>query len=397
MTQKIPELLALLQQLIQTPSISCTDASIDQSNLAVIELLAQWCESLGMSVEILPVPGEPGKANLLATLGTGSGGLVLAGHTDTVPYDQQRWQHDPFKLTEKDHRFYGLGTSDMKGFFALSLQAIRQFLGQPLQQPIILLATADEETSMSGARALAKAGLPKARYALIGEPTGLRPARSHKGIMMEAIRLRGQAGHSSNPNLGNSALEGMNKVINRLLEWRTALQKEYQNPLFTVPVPTLNLGHIHGGDNPNRICGDCELQIDLRPLPGMSILELRDMLSTQVRQAVADTGLQVELEPLFSGVDAMETPAESPLVQTLEKLSGHSSQAVAFATEAPYLNNLGIETVVLGPGYIEQAHQPDEFLAINNINPMLDLLTRLIAHFCLEYHGSNELIQPPIA
>lgn len=389
MSQKIPNLFSLLQQLIATPSISCTDAHLDQSNLPVIELLAQWCESLRMRVEILPVSGQPGKANLLATLGTGSGGLVLAGHTDTVPYDQQHWQHDPFKLTEQNQRFYGLGTSDMKSFFALALTAIQAVAERPLQQPLMLLATADEETSMSGARALLNAGLPQARYALIGEPTGLRPARSHKGIMMETIRLHGQAGHSSDPSLGNSALEGMYQVIGHLLEWRSALQKNYQNPLFAVPVPTLNLGHIHGGDNPNRICGDCELQIDLRPLPGMCILELREMLGEQVRQAVTDSGLQVELESVFSGVEAMETPATSPLVQTLEKLTGYSSQAVAFATEAPYFNSLGMDTVVLGPGSIEQAHQPDEFLASNTINPMLDVLNRLIIHFCLNKLDSS--------
>ncbi len=390
---QMPPFLSLLERLIATPSISCTDPRLDQSNLPVIEQLADWCEAIGMKVEILPVPGHANKANLMATLGSGSGGLVLAGHTDTVPYDAQRWQHDPFKLIEADQRLYGLGTSDMKSFFAMVLEAIRPLKDKIWQQPLILLATADEETSMSGAQALVNAGLPKARYALIGEPTGLRPARSHKGIMMEAIRLHGQAGHSSDPSLGNSALEGMHSVIGALLRWRTELQARYQNPLFTVPVPTLNLGHIHGGDNPNRICGDCELQIDLRPLPGMSIIELRAQLLEKVQQAVADTGLRVELESLFSGIEAMETPAQSALVQTVEKLSGHTSQAVAFATEAPYLNSLGMDTVVLGPGYIEQAHQPDEFLALDNIAPMLTLLTQLIAHFCLTSHES---VQSPI-
>ena len=201
-THTTPPLVDMLGQLIQTPSISCTHPDLDQSNLAVIELLAAWCENVGMKVEVLPVAGHPGKANLLASIGSGPGGLVLAGHTDTVPYDQARWQHDPFALTEKDNRWYGLGTADMKGFFALALEAARPFLQQPLQQPLILLATADEETSMSGAQDLVRLGLPKARYAVVGEPTSLRPARQHKGIMMESIRVHGQAGHSSDPSLG---------------------------------------------------------------------------------------------------------------------------------------------------------------------------------------------------
>ncbi len=378
----LPALLPLLRTLISIPSISCTNPHLDQSNLAVINQLADWCENLGMRVEILPTQ-SPGKANLIATLGTGDGGLVLAGHTDTVPYDQRGWQQDPFQLREADNRLYGLGTADMKSFFTLVLETLRPLREKTFHRPLILLATADEETSMNGAQALVKAGQPKARYALIGEPTGLRPARLHKGIMMESIRLHGHSGHSSNPALGNSALEGMHKVISHLLDWRTELQTQYHNPLFAVPVPTLNLGHIHGGDNPNRICGECELQIDLRPLPGMAIHELRAILSEKVQQAVAETGLQAKLTPLFSGIDAMETPAHSALVQALEKLSGHSAQAVAFATEAPYLNQLGMETVILGPGHIEQAHQPNEFLALENINPMLKLLEQLIWQFCL--------------
>lgn len=380
----LPSVKTLVSDLIALPSVSCTCADLDQSNLPVIECLAAWCEDLGFKVEVSPVPGHAGKANLIATLGTGSGGLVLSGHTDTVPYDDTRWRSDPFKLEERDNRWYGLGTSDMKSFFALALDAVRSFQGQPFQQPLILLATADEETSMSGARALAAAGKPKARYALIGEPTGLRPVRLHKGIFMEAIKVTGQAGHSSDPSLGNSALEAMHDIMVALLAWRQRLQSQWHNPLFNVPQPTMNLGHIHGGDNPNRICGDCELHLDLRPLPGMPIDELRAELHQIARQAVADHGVTVDFEALFPGVDALETPATSKLVTLTEKLSGHQAEAVAFATEGPYLNALGMDTVVFGPGDIDQAHQPDEFVGLERIEPMLAHLRHLIQVFCVQ-------------
>jgi len=150
-----------------------------------------------------------------------------------------------------------------------------------------------------------------------------------------------------------------------------------------VPVPTLNLGHIHGGDNPNRICADCELHIDLRPLPGMDLAELRDTLRQRVQRAIEETGLELDCSPLFEGTPAMETPATSEIVRCTEALTGYSATAVAFGTEGPYFNQMGIETVVLGPGDIDQAHQPDEYLEEARIEPTLDLLGKLIDRFCI--------------
>ena len=147
----IPSLRAQFDALLQTQSISCSQPSLDQSNLDVIHLLASWLEELGFNCQIQEVPNEPGKANLIATLGSGPGGLVLAGHTDTVPCDPELWQYDPFKLTEADGRWYGLGSCDMKSFFALIIEALKQHADKPFKQPLIILATADEESSMSGA------------------------------------------------------------------------------------------------------------------------------------------------------------------------------------------------------------------------------------------------------
>jgi acetylornithine deacetylase len=378
-----PSLLEMLAALIGTPSISSVDPALDQGNLAVIELLAGWLEDSGFAVEILPLEGPPARANLIASLGRGPDGLVLAGHTDTVPFDHGQWQHDPFRLEQADQRLYGLGTSDMKSFLALAIEAVRTLRARDLARPVILLATADEETSMAGARALLEQKRPRARHAIIGEPTGLRPVRMHKGIFMEAIHLHGHSGHSSDPALGNSALEAMQRVIAALLGWRTQLQERYRNPCFQVPVPTLNLGHIHGGDSPNRICADCELHLDLRPLPGMGIAELRAQLRQCVDSALRDSGIRVEYRALFDGIPALETPAGADIVRLAERLTGHAAEAVAFGTEGPYLQALGMDTVILGPGNIEQAHQPDEYLALKRLQPTVELLQAVIKSVCI--------------
>lgn len=384
MSYSPPPLLQRIRSLIGTPSVSSVDPVIDQGNRAVIDLLATWLEDMGMAVEILPLPGQTDKANLIATLGSGPGGLVLSGHTDTVPFDQGLWNHDPFGGHERDGRLYGLGSADMKSFLALAMEAIGRFRAEDLTQPIILLATADEESSMAGARELALAGRPKARQALIGEPTGLRPMRMHKGITMESIRLTGRAGHSSDPALGINALEAMHLAIARILAWRETLQAAHHNPMFKVPVPTLNLGHIHGGDNPNRICGHCELRIDIRPLPGMDIGDLRGELARQLAPIAEQTGARLEIEHLMEGVPAFETAADSPMVKAVETLTGHTAGSVAFGTEGPFLNAMGMDTVVMGPGYIDQAHQPDEYLSLDMLAPTVDLLSGLIQRFCVD-------------
>lgn len=381
---KAPKLEELMQQLIALPSISCTNPVLDQGNRNVINTLANWLENMGFSTEIQPLNSDGSKANLIATTGQGNYGLVLAGHTDTVPFDENRWNSDPFKLTKADNRFYGLGTADMKSFFALIIEAMRDLDLSSLKQPLIILATADEETSMSGAKALNTSHFSGGRFTLIGEPTGLKPVRMHKGMMMEAIRLTGLSGHSSNPALGNSALEAMHRVITELLKWRDELQAAYNNPLFEIPVPTMNLGHIHGGDNPNRICGHCELQIDIRPLPGMSLVDLRHELEQRLRKTLTGTMINYETQALFDGVAAVETPADSKLVKAVEKLTGSPAEAVAFSTEAPFYNELGMDSVVLGPGHINQAHQPNEYLATSQIKPAVKLIQDLVIQFCMQ-------------
>lgn len=383
MKATLPSYREMLRQIIARPSITCSDPRLDLSNLPVIELLAEWLNILKFDVEILPVDGQTGKANLIASWGKGPGGLVLSGHSDTVPFDEGQWQSDPFTLTEKRDRFYGLGTADMKGFFPLVLEAVRTFNPEDIQQPLIIVATADEETSMAGAHELVKQGRPKARYAIIGEPTDLHPIRLHKGITMEAIRIRGRSGHSSNPALGNNALDAMHSAISAIMTWRDQLASQAQNALFVVPHTTVNLGCIHGGDNPNRICGFCELQIDIRPLPGMTLTELRAALKRVLLPVARKHQVELSIEPLFPGTPAFETKADSPLVKMAEKLTGYTANAVSFGTEAPFFNQLGAETIILGPGSIDQAHQANEYISHTQIQPGIEQIRHFIQALCI--------------
>ena len=377
----LPSLKDQFAALIAAPSVSCTQPALDQSNRAVIDLLASWLGDLGFACEIQQV--TPGKFNLLASRGSGPGGLVLAGHSDTVPYDPQLWHSDPLKLTETDGRWVGLGSCDMKGFFALVIEAVRPLLEHDFKQPLLILATCDEESSMSGARALAEAGRPLGRAAVIGEPTGLKPVRMHKGILMDRIEILGRSGHSSDPSLGHSAMEAMHAVMAELMGLRREWQQVYRNPQFSVPSPTLNFGCIHGGDNPNRICGQCSLEFDLRPLPGMDAEQLRDAIRRKLTPLAEQHQVKIDYAPLFPDVPPFEQDGDAELVQLAERLTGHRAEAVAFGTEAPYFQRLGCETLVLGPGDIACAHQPGEYLEMSRIAPTVRLLRELIQHYCL--------------
>lgn len=380
-----PDLKTHFNTLLSLPSVSSANSNIDTSNKSVIDYLAQCFTDLGFSCEIVESPSDSSekKFNLVATLGTGDQGLVLSGHTDTVPLNEELWSMNPFQLTEKDDRFYGLGSTDMKGFFAVAIEAVKEYSAADFKQPLIILATADEETSMYGARHLAELGIPKARRAVIGEPTGMVPVRTHKGMMMESIRLVGQSGHSSDPGLGRNAMEGMHEVINELITYRKELKVRYQNDLFQIPHPTLNLGCIHGGDNPNRICGHCELQYDIRLMPGMHIDEVREAIRVRAQRVAKMFNLDFELVPLFPGIPSYFAEENSELLAAAERLTGNQAISVAFGTEAPHLQSLGLDTIVMGPGNIDQAHQPDEYMSMDMINPCIKVLKQLIEESCI--------------
>ncbi|NRB38305.1 MAG: acetylornithine deacetylase [Pseudomonadales bacterium] len=387
-----PSLQQRINSLISIASVSSVSPQWDMGNRPVIDLLAAWFSELGFNIHIQDLSNN--KANLIACKGSGPGGLVLSGHSDTVPFDEARWASNPLAATEKNGRLYGLGTADMKSFFALIIEAVMPLLEQDFQQPLIILATADEESSMSGAKALSQISsaegiyLGQAKAAIIGEPTGLKPIYMHKSIMMNALEVTGQSGHSSDPSLGHSALEAMHDLITELKSYRDEVQEQHSMSEFKVQVPTLNLGCIHGGDNPNRICNACELHFDFRGLPGMNNAAVREQLQARLQPIADQHQVELNFRSLFGGVDAFAEDKTSELIQIAERLSGSDSEAVAFATEAPFLKAMGMETVVFGPGSIDQAHQPDEFIDIKQMHNSVKILRQFIQHYCLKSAAS---------
>jgi acetylornithine deacetylase len=384
MADALPSRREMIAALIGEDTVSCRcNPELDGSNRPVLDRLADWARQCGFRVRIDDVPGKPGKYNLIATLGDGPGGLALGGHADTVPWDANRWTTDPFRALEHEGRLYGLGSCDMKSFLVLALEAAARFSGRALTRPVHLVVTADEECDMAGARALAASDDFRPEAAVIGEPTRLRPVRMHKGQLMERLRITGRSGHSSDPSLGNSALEGMHDAIGALRGIRDELQASHRHEAFRVPVPTLNLGQIRGGDSPNRICGECELGYDLRVLPGMDMAATREAVRQRVRDTLTGRGLAVRFEALFEGTPPAETAADAAIVRAAEDLTGEPARAVAFGTEAAFYQRLGMDVLVLGPGNIDQAHQPDEFVELADLDRTLGLLSGLIERFCV--------------
>lgn len=375
----LPSFLEVYEGLISTSSISSTDARWDEGNEQVIAKLADWLSALGFSIQIEQV--APNKQNLIAKLGSGEGGLLLAGHSDTVPFDEGRWNYNPHALTQVNNRFYGLGTADMKGFFAFIYEAVKNVDWSKQTKPLYVLATCDEETTMLGARHFTENAPFKPDYCIIGEPTSLVPIRAHKGHVANAIRVTGKSGHSSNPALGVNAIEIMHEVLFALMQLRDRLIKEYHHPGFEIPTPTLNLGHIHGGDSPNRICGCSELHYDVRPLPGISLDGLDNLMRDALREVQQKWPGRIELVPLHDPIPGYECAHDHPFIHGISEICEQEAQTVNYCTEAPFLQQI-CPTLVLGPGSIDQAHQPDEFLAFEFIDPTVRVLSRAMQKYC---------------
>jgi len=379
----LPKFIDLYKDLIAIPSISSLDSCWDQSNSSVINQLATWLETLGFHCEISELKQAKGKFNLVATFGKGEGGLLLAGHTDTVPFDESQWNSDPFKVMEKDNRLYGLGTIDMKGFFAFVVEALKKIDLTTLNKPLSILATADEETTMAGAQEIAQQKQFKPDYAVIGEPTGLVPVVMHKGHMAEGIRITGRSGHSSDPANGVNAIEIMYLVIGELKKVQQEFKDKYNNEHFEVPYPTLNFGSINGGDSANRICGCCDLHIDMRPIPGVAISELFITVTNALSEIEKRYPNSVEIYHLHDPIPSYQCPLHSDLIRNAEIFTGNKAQSVNYSTEAPFIQQLGCDTIVLGPGHIGQAHQANEYLDLSFVKPTQQVIEKLINHYCV--------------
>ena len=380
----IPDTAEMLRQLVAAPSVSSTKPELDQSNREVLDLLADWLREVDFEIDIRQLPGKPGKANLIARKGKGTGGLACSGHSDTVPYDEVAWSHDPFDMQQREARVFGLGVCDMKGFFPIVLQAASEFDAKRLRRPFTVIATCDEESTMAGARALEESNERPADAVVIGEPTDLRPIVAHKGFMALTMTARGTGGHSSNPFLGRNALEAVHELMSELMDLRESMRVQLRDDRFEVPCPTMNFGCLHAGDSPNRICEAASLEIDVRLMPGQDPSEVRDAVVARAERAAERTGMVVRVHPLKVHTRPFEGDPSGALARLLEAETGTKASTVAFATEAPFFARLGADVVVIGAGSIDQAHRPDEFLDLRKMEKCGRVLRRLIHAYCVE-------------
>jgi acetylornithine deacetylase len=374
--------LEYYENIIKTPSISAFDEKIDQTNKPLIDILAGWFRDLGFSITIQQVPGTRNKFNMLAKIGSGEGGLLLCGHSDTVPFDEGRWQSDPFKVKQADGKLFGLGSCDMKGFFAFILEALKTTPLNKLNKPLYILATADEETSMAGARFFADQQMIKPSMAIIGEPTELIPIYKHKGHIAQSLNVRGKAGHSSEPEKGVNAIEIMYQAMGQLMDLQSKLKTQFHDEAFSVPHVTMNLGHIHGGDAENRICGHCKLNFDMRVVPELDDEQALAMIDEALAPVFAKYPNRLSMDLMYPTAPAFACRDEQNILALAEQLTGKKFQSANYATEAPFINQLGCDTIVLGPGSIDQAHQPDEYISLDFVNPTVHILQQMISKVC---------------
>jgi acetylornithine deacetylase len=370
-----------LAQLVSLDSVSA------RSNVEIISLLESRCEAMGMAVRRFPYADESGveKINLVALAGTDftdatSVELALVGHTDTVPYDPN-WT-EATSLVEREGKLFARGACDTKGFIAAALTATASIDLKLLRKPLALIFTADEEVGLIGAKKLADQRPLRARFSIVGEPTSLQPMRAGKGYSLAEIIVRGREGHSAYPALGASAIFRAGRVIVRLEKIAQELQAA-RHESFDPPYTTLNIGVIRGGTAKNVIAGECRLTLEWRPIPGQSANHVLDLL----QQALAEEKRSeddFECEVIASRADSgFEVPADSHLVQLLERLSGKTSGTVSFGTEAAQMIELGADAVVLGPGNIRVAHQTGEFVPIEELDRCVTILGQAIKFACL--------------
>ena len=387
-----PDALAMIDRLIGIPTVS------RDSNLGVIELARDHLARLGLRPHLVYDRREK-KANLFCTLaddaaaskrGRNSGGIVLSGHSDTVPVDGQDWTSDPFTADHRDGRIHGRGSADMKGFIAIALAWAERFVAAQDRLPIHLAITYDEETTFIGVRGLvadlAERGIRPAGC-IIGEPTDMRAIVAHKGKRDWCCRVRGQEAHSSLTPAGVNAIEYAAQLIAyiRALADRLA-RDEPRDDRFEVPYTTLQTGVIRGGIAVNVVPRDCEFFFEMRNIPGAATEPLEREIADYARQQLlppmhrVTAAADIRFEPGMS-IPAFGIAPDAPLVQWAMQLAGSrrlGTGAVSFATEASVFMDAGIPTVVLGPGSIEQAHKPDEYISYDQVAACEAFFARLI-------------------
>ena len=358
------------------------DTTSAKSNLALIDFAQETLEGQGARCRRTTNP-EGTKANLFASIGPeGPGGVVLSGHSDVVPVDGQSWDSDPFTVVERDGRLYGRGTSDMKSFLAAAIALVPEFQAQPLKHPLHIAMSFDEEVGCTGVGHMIDditANLPRPDMVIVGEPTSMRIVNGHKGCFIFETRVTGQAAHSSQPHRGGNAILAAGRLIAFLDEMAAAKRRAAPaDSPFDPPYTTFNLGLVEGGKAINIVAQDCRFGWEFRPLPSEDtdaiVAAFEAFAENEVLPGLREFAPQARIEtepmatvlPLAPEEGGVNGGAAESLVR---RLSGSNAAAgvVSFGTEGGLFQAAGISTVVFGPGYIDQAHKPNEWVGLEQV------------------------------
>lgn len=382
-----PKVLQLIEKLISY------DTTSRNSNLDIIKFIEDYLAGHGVKSTLVYNEGE-GKANLYATLGDQTkSGIMLSGHTDVVPVDGQDWDTDPFKMVQKDGKLFGRGTSDMKSFIALVLAYVPKFLERGLDTPIHLAFSYDEEIGCIGVRRMIDMinTLPvKPRMAIVGEPTSMGVIVGHKGKRSYKAHIRGLETHSSLAPQGVNAIEYAAEMIAHLKSMaRRITEHGPHDELYDVSHTTVHTGVINGGTALNIVPKDCHFEFEFRYVgdddPDAIEAEIREFaaqsLEPHMRKISRDTGIDITCSNDMPGLDLNADEEVVTFVKALAGKNDHSK--VAFGTEAGLFHTrAGVPTVVCGPGSIEQAHKPNEFIELSQLDEATIFMDRLMDKVC---------------
>jgi acetylornithine deacetylase len=370
----------ILSELVAIDSVSA------RSNAEIADHLKAAVSRLGFDVTEDAYDDERGtrKFNLVAAAGPrstppGKAGLALVGHTDTVPYDPM-WK-EALQLNEREGKLFGRGAADTKAFIAGSLAAVEQVDRASLKKPLCLVFTADEELGCVGARHLLSVKALAPAFAVVGEPTQLRPVRAHKGYCLAEIEIEGREAHSAYPHLGQSAIFRAGRVLAAIEKLAEEIRSDW-DPDFDPPYTTVNAGVIQGGKAKNIVAGSCRITFEWRPIPTQPSTHVQQLLERTLDAVRTETG-GLPIRVITSRTDAgVSTPADAEIVRFFEKESGHEAVTIPFGTELPQMTALGAQGVVFGPGDIREAHKTGEFVPKAELLRATEILRRAIEKFC---------------
>jgi acetylornithine deacetylase len=378
---RLAEAKALLAQFVAFESVS------DSSNLPLIDFVESYLS--GQGLELRRAPNAAGdKAAILATIGPRvDGGVVLSGHTDVVPVEGQPWSSPPFTLREDSGRLYGRGACDMKGFDACVLAMAPVFLDAGLKRPIHIVLSYDEETTCLGSRdIIARFGKdePFPAAVIVGEPTMMAVADAHKSVATFRTLVTGHEAHSALPALGANAVAVAADVVSEIGRLARAYEEGPLDPRFTPPYSTLHVGMIRGGTARNILARECAFNWEFRGLPGATTASAMAKVQAFVDEVATPrltrfvsgpsiaTTMEVDVPPLAAD------PGSAAETLALRLTNSNLAIAVSFATEAGHFQAAGLPTIVCGPGSIDQAHKPDEFVDEVQLVACLEFLERLV-------------------